>query len=411
MYALLSVKQFFRDLRSQKLRTFMTMFGILWGTVSIILLMAFGTGMQEFQQKRFKGLGENICIFWPGVTSKPWNGLPRGRHIRFVSEDATRIREMYPVIKHISPEFPRSNVMLKSHKNNLTAQVIGVWPEFHKMRNIIPAAGGRFINDKDMEKKRRTIFIGDRLAEQLFAGEDPVGQTLQVRGAPFVVVGVMVSKDQNSSYGGRDNRNAYIASETFLTMFSRRYPNNMVIQSTNDNNIQEAIDSFKSYMAAKYNFDPTDTETLGTWDVTEGFKFITNFFVAFRMFLLCIGCLTLVTAGIGVTNIMNVVLEERTKEIGIKMALGAKKRTIMSQFMFETVLLTCIGGSIGFIIAYAIVMVFPLLNLTEHIGTPTIHVFESVMTISILGIVAFLSGFFPARRASNMEPVKALKLF
>ncbi|MEZ5357660.1 MAG: ABC transporter permease [Candidatus Zixiibacteriota bacterium] len=407
----MSVKQFFRDLRSQKLRTFMTMFGILWGTVSIILLMAFGTGMQKYQQMRFKGLGENICIYWPGITSKPWNGLPKGRNIRFVSEDAERLKEMYPVIKHISPEFPGHSVMLKSQRNNLVARVIGVWPEFHEMRNIIPQAGGRFINDKDMEDKRRSIFIGDRLAEQLFPGEDPVGQTVQVRGMPFVVVGVMQAKEQNSSYGGRDNRNAYIASETFLTMFSQRYPNNMVVQAVDDKSMSLVMDAVNEYMSSRYNYDPSDTEALGEWDVTEGFKFITTFFVAFRMFLLGIGCLTLVTAGIGVTNIMNVVLEERTKEIGIKMALGAKKHTIMTQFLFETVMLTGIGGSLGFAIAYGLVALAPMMNLSEHIGTPTIRGFESLVAIGILGIVAFLSGFFPARRAANMEPVKALKLF
>lgn len=407
----MSVKQFFRDLRSQKLRTFMTMFGILWGTVSIILLMAFGTGMQQYQQMRFKGLGENICIYWPGITSKPWNGLPKGRHIRFVSEDAERIKQMYPVIKHISPEFPAHGTMLKSHRNNLVARVVGVWPEFNEMRNIIPRAGGRFINANDMKDKRRTIFIGDRLAEQLFPGEDPVGQSLQVRGMPFVVIGVMQSKEQNSSYGGRDNRTAYIASETFLTMFSRRYPNNMVIQAIDDKSMPQAMAAVNEYMSSRYNYDPSDTEALGNWDVTQGFKFITTFFVAFRAFLLGIGCLTLVTAGIGVTNIMNVVLEERTKEIGIKMALGAKKYTIMSQFMFETVMLTGIGGFLGFTMAYIIVALFPMLNLTEHIGTPTIRGFESIVAVGILGVVAFLSGFFPARRAANMEPVKALKLF
>lgn len=411
MNLFMSVKQFFRDLRNQKLRTFMTMFGILWGTVSIILLMAFGTGMQKYQQMRFKGLGENICIYWPGITSKPWKGLPKGRRIRFVSEDAERIKQMYPEIKYISPEFPTNNTMLKSHRNNLVARVIGVWPEFHTMRNIIPQAGGRFINKNDMEQKRRTIFIGDRLAEQLFPGEDPVGQTLQVRGVPFVVVGVMQPKEQNSSYGGRDNRNAYIASETFLTMFSRRYPNDMVIQAHDSESMPRAMASVNEYMSRRYNYDPSDTEALGEWDVTENFKFITTFFAAFRAFLLGIGCLTLVTAGIGVTNIMNVVLEERTKEIGIKMALGAKKLTIMGQFMFETLMLTGIGGFLGFAIAYLIVKLFPMLHLTEQIGTPTIRGFETIIAIGILGIVAFLSGFFPARRAAGMEPVKALKLF
>jgi putative ABC transport system permease protein len=411
MLPLLSVKQFFQDIRSQKLRTLMTMFGILWGTVSIILLMAFGTGVHEYQIKKSKGLGDNITILWSGITSMPWKGMPRGRRIHFTGTDVAEIKKTVPGIKTISPEYTTHNVMLKTHRDNMLGRVSGIWPEFNEMRNIIPREGGRFINGLDMTEKRRVIFIGDQLAEKLFPGEDPIAQTLQVRGVPFVVIGVMKSKEQSSSYGGRDNRNAYIPATTFHGMYSRRYPNNVVMQAHDYSRMKEALDGFYRYMAAKYNFDPKDTEALATWDTTEGFKFLNTFFLAFRLFLIGIGCLTLITGGIGVTNIMNVVLEERTKEIGIKMALGAKKMTIMSQFMFETVLLTGLGGTIGFGIAIAIVRLFPMLQLTEHLGTPTIHYTESLAAVGVLGIVALLSGFFPARRASNLEPVKALKLF
>ena len=411
MLALLSIKQFFRDMRNQKLRTLMTMFGIMWGTISVVLLLAFGTGLQEYQIKRFRGLGEHISIIWGGVTSKPWNGLPRARNVRYTEEDIVNIKANVSGIKCISPEFTGNSVMLKSSRNNLVARVSGVWPEFHEMRNIIPQEGGRFINDNDMQEKRRAIFIGDELAEKLFPGENPVGQTLQVRGIPFVVVGVMVTKDQNSSYGGRDTRNAYIPATTFHSMWSRRYPSNAVVQAVDEASMKPVLDGIQRYLAAKYNYDPEDTEALMIWDTSEGFKFFNTFFLAFKLFLVGIGCLTLITGGIGVTNIMNVVLEERTKEIGIKMALGAKRMTIMTQFLFETVLLTFLGGSIGFAAALVIVKLFPMLNLTEHLGTPTVHFTESLAAVGLLGLIAFLAGFFPARRAANLEPVKALKLF
>jgi len=150
---------------------------------------------------------------------------------------------------------------------------------------------------------------------------------------------------------------------------------------------------------------------MGVWDTSEGFKFFNTFFLAFRLFLVGIGCMTLITGGIGVSNIMNVVLEERTKEIGIKMALGAKKGTIMSQFLFETCLLTAIGGVIGFGLAFVLILIFPMTGLTEQVGTPTVHFVESLAAVGILGIIAFLSGYFPARRAANLHPVAALKLF
>jgi putative ABC transport system permease protein len=411
MFVFISLKQFFRDMRSQKLRTLLTIFGIMWGTISVILLLAFGTGLQEHQVKAFKGLGEQISIIWSGVTSKPWNGLPRGRRVRLTEEDITNIKASVPGIRRISPEFTGHNVMLKSQRNNLIASVSGIWPEFGPMRNILARDGGRFINARDMDEKRRTVFIGDELAEKLFPGEDPVGQSLQVRGVPFVVVGVMVSKSQDSSYGGRDKRNAYIPATTFHSMYSRRFPNNTIVQATDDGAMKGVIDGFYRYLAAKYNFDPEDTEALMIWDTSEGFKFFYTFFLAFKLFLVGIGCLTLITGGIGVTNIMNVVLEERTKEIGIKMALGAKKATIMFQFMFETILLTFIGGAVGFAVALIIIKFFPMLSLTDELGTPIVHFSESMGAVAILGIIAFLAGFFPARRAANLEPVKALKLF
>lgn len=406
-----SFRQLLRDIRGQKMRTLLTMFGIIWGTTSIVLLMAFGTGVEEYNVRQFRGLGENITIFWPGITSKAWNGLPTGRRIRFTEDDIINMKKTIPAIKRISPEFTVWSVLCKTQRHQQRVRISGVWPEFGEMRNIIPDQGSRYINEKDMVDKRRTIFIGDGLAEKFYPGEDPVGQILQVHGMPFVVVGVMKPKLQDSSYGGRDRHNAYVPSATMQAMHTIRYPNNFVVQAESDDQMAGVISNIYKYMSAKYNFDPDDTETMGTWDVSETYAFFNTFFLAFRLFLIGIGCLTLITGAIGVTNIMNVVLEERTKEIGIKMAVGAKKFNIMTQFMFETLLITFIGGVIGFAIAMTLIKIYPMLSLTDFLGTPTIRTTESVAAILILALVAFLAGFFPARRASNLEPVKALKLF
>jgi putative ABC transport system permease protein len=164
-------------------------------------------------------------------------------------------------------------------------------------------------------------------------------------------------------------------------------------------------------LGAKYGFDPDDREALSVWDTTEGFAFLKNFFMAFSMFLVGIGVATLITGGIGVTNIMNVVLEERTKEIGIKMALGARKSFILWQFVFETLLLTGVGGVIGFLFAWGVIAVFPYLNLSDFVGTPRVDLAAAVATVIILGLVGLVAGIFPARRAANLQPVQALKLF
>lgn len=397
-------------MRNQKLRTLMTMFGILWGTMSVVLLMGFGTGLYDAQMERFKGLGTNIAIVWSGMTSQPWQGLPRGRRIRFTEEDIASMKANLRTPQRISPEFSSYNVNLRVKRNTRLARVAGVWPEFSEMRNLIPMEGGRFINAFDIAEKRRVIFVGDELATNLFGTTRVVGEKVMVNNVPFTIIGVLKRKQQNSSYSGRDYRQSWIPASTFKTMWSYRYPDNFIVQSRVPAEMEAVKKEIFDFMARKYKFDPNDTEALSIWDTTQGIKFFANFFAAFRAFLVAIGCMTLITGGIGVTNIMNVVLEERTKEIGIKMALGAKKRTIMTQFLSETVVLTAIGGLLGFGLAALVISVFPE-SLTEYLGRPKINVFGSAFAIGVLGIIALTSGFFPAKRAANLEPVKALKLF
>lgn len=290
-------------MRHQKLRTFMTMFGILWGTTAVIILLGFGTGLYKHQVKRFKGLGENICIFWPGLTSKPWNGLPRGRRVRFTEDDVARIKASVSSLQRISPEYARHSVPMKTERNNLVARVAGVWPEFSDMRNLIPQAGGRFINAMDMTEKRRVVFLGNRLAERLFGQGDHVGRTFFINNVPFRVIGIMSPKDQNSSYSGRDYNHAWIPSSTFKTMWSHRYPQMMIAQAKKPSLMGRVKNNIKEVLGAKYSFDPKDTEAMMIWDTTEGFKFFATFFLAFRAFLVGIGCMTLVTGGIGVSDL------------------------------------------------------------------------------------------------------------
>lgn len=430
MMPLHTIRQFFNDMRRQKLRTAMTTFGIFWGTCSIVLLFAFGQGIRENQIESQKGMGENIGIFWPGITAKDYKGLPRGREIRFTEEDARLIKTKATTVDRISPEFSKWNVSIKVGRLNQIKNIIGVWPEFGEMRNLIALEGTRWLNDQDEAQRRRVVFLGDRLADQLFAGgtltggvtdkddimaaqtaKKAVGQQVLINGVPFTVVGIMKPKRQDSSYNGRDAQKAFIPASTFNTMYSRRYPNNMVVQCKPEETMKHSREEILSILGAKYRFDPTDREALSVWDVTEGLEFMNNFFGAFQWFLVGIGIATLITGGIGVSNIMNVVLEERTKEIGIKMALGARKSYVMGQFIVETLMITAIGGIMGFLFAYLIVIIFPALNLEEYIGTPQVNVLGGVLVTVLLGIVGLIAGIFPARRAANLQPVQALKLF
>jgi putative ABC transport system permease protein len=412
MNIFLSAKQFLNDLRRQKLRSIMTMFGIFWGTCSIVLLFAFGKGITEAQLKSQKGMGENIVIFWPGITAKEFQGLPKGRRIQPTDDDVAYIKKHARTIEHISPENGR-NMTLKFGKQTTQRFVDGVWPEYGIMRNLIPREESRFINDLDMKNRRRVIFLGDKLADDLFGDSagTAIGREILVNDMPFVVVGIMKSKEQDSSYRSRDDRSSYIPNSTYQAMFSERYSDDFVAQCKPQYTGEIARKEVFKILGEKYRFDPDDDGAMSVWDTTEGFAFLKNFFYAFSGFLVAIGIATLITGGIGVTNIMNVVLEERTKEIGIKMALGARKSTILFQFVFETLLITAVGGLLGFLFGVAIVKVVPMFGGEEFIGVPQVDIWASVGVVIILGLIGLLAGIFPARRAANLQPVQALKLF
>ncbi|RME27951.1 MAG: FtsX-like permease family protein [Candidatus Zixiibacteriota bacterium] len=411
MLPLISLRQFFNDMRRQKLRTLLTTFGIFWGSCSIVLLFAFGTGLKEQQMKSQKGMGENIAIFWPGITAKEYRGFPKGRRVWPTESDVVLVKSRARTIARISPEFRKNSVPLKYGKTTTLRPVAGVWPEFGDMRNILPQQGSRFINDRDMKERRRVVFLGNQLASDLFGSDDAVGKRILLGGAPFTVIGVMKEKQQNSSYSGRDDRQAWIPASTFQSMYSRRYVNDFVAQAKKEYSMRQSRREIFEILGARHHFDPDDHEALSVWDTTRGIEFLNNFFSVFRAFLVGIGITTLITGAIGVSNIMNVVLEERTKEIGIKMALGARQGTILSQFMFETMLITALGGIGGFAFAALIVQIVGHMGLEDYIGVPVINIWAGILVTVLLGIVGFLAGIFPARRAANLQPVQALKLF
>jgi putative ABC transport system permease protein len=404
------LRQFARDVRAQKLRLFLTVFGIVWGTAAVTLMLAFGQGLHKQIVVNQKGLGDAIVIAWPTRTSKPWQGLPRGRLIRLTDEDLAFIRGEVPEIDRMSEEYENDSRLTWGAKT-LAASTSGANAEWGVMRNMIPAEGGRFFNERDVADRRRVVFLGDQLEIDLFGGSGKaVGQTVRLNGAPFTVIGVLQPKSQDSSYGGRDKDKAIIPSTTFKAMFGVKYVENVIFQVIDPQKVEAAKKKFTAAAAGRQRFDPADEEAIMMWDTTEGMKFIDTFFLAFRAFLGIVGALTLVVGGIGVSNIMNVAVEERTREIGIKMALGAKRRYVVGQFLFETLFITVVGGALGFLISWGICGVFPKLGFKEYVGDPVISFQVAAITTLILGSIGLLAGYFPARTAANLRPVEALKM-
>jgi putative ABC transport system permease protein len=406
-------KLFLDDVRHQKLRAFLTLFGIIWGSAAVTLLLAFGEGFHRQVEVNMKGLGENIVIAWPSSTSMPWQGLPKGRRVRATEEDVELIRAQVPQIARISGERQRSGLRLRRGREAVAPQIHGSGPEFQQMRNLIPEEGGRYLDTLDVLSKRRTLFIGDKLAQNLFGPEgakQAVGQRVMVGGVPFLVVGVMQHKNQDSNYSGPDEDKATMPLSTFKALYGQEQLDNIVFQVGDVKQVEAAKDGFIRVLAQRYKFDPTDKQAVAMWDTTEQIKFLDAFFLGFNLFLGIVGTLTLVVGGIGVSNIMNVVVEERTKEIGIKMALGARKRYVLGQFLFETLLITGSGGLVGFGIAAGLAKVVGMLPVNEFVGVPVISLQVAAVTTVVLGIVGFLAGWFPARTAANLKPVEALRL-
>jgi putative ABC transport system permease protein len=409
MNSLSFLRQMLQDVRHQKVRTLLTLFGITWGTVSVALLVSFGEGLEARIRKNQRGLGESIVIAWPGRTALPWQGLGKGRPVKVTEDDIEALRREIPDAS-FSGEYQKGDSHFRRERVRINPGISAANATFAVMRNLIPDAGGRYVNDLDLDRRRRVVFLGDKLKQDLFGDADAVGRTLMVDNVPFLVVGVLQKKAQDSNYNGPDSNKAFFPDTTFKGLYGNRYVSNFVFQARHPALVPEVTKAVYSVLGRRLKFYPTDKEAIGMWDTSEGEKFFSVFFTTFRLFLGVIGSFTLMVGGLGVSNIMYVVVEERSREIGIKLAVGAKPRFIQAQFLLETLTLTAVGGLLGFLVTLSVLAAFPLLKLDDYIGTPVASPLVVLTTAALLGTIGFVAGYFPARRASLLDPVVALKL-
>jgi putative ABC transport system permease protein len=403
------IANFLADLRAQKLRTTLTVLGIAWGTVSVVVLLAFGVGLEAQTRKRFHGLGDRIVVLFGGRTTKAFAGFPDGRPVRLTEEDAALIVRTVADIEQLSPEYTTRAARVRRGLKASTPTTTGIAPVYADLRNIIPQVGGRFINDQDVAERRRVVFLGDGIADLLFGTVAPVGETVYLGDTPFTVIGVMQPKLQNSSYQSRDKDRIFIPVTTHRALFGQRYLNNMVYRTRSPEITKVAERKVYETLGRKYQFDPDDKDALSFWDTSEWETRFGYMFLAFNIFFAIVGTFTLLVGGIGVANIMYVVVRERTREIGIRRAVGATRGVIMRQFFVETCLIVAMGAVLGGLLSVGLVAATGNLPIQEFVGSPTISPTVLAATLGLLALVSFAAGLLPARAAARIDPAEAIR--
>jgi putative ABC transport system permease protein len=404
-------RNLFRDLVRQPLRTALTLSGVVWGTFSVVLLIAFGDSVGKAQIKRFHGMGQGIVLAFPSRTTLSWQGLLKGKAVRITPETVEAIPEKVPGIELISPEFVGSRLISYGRKE-FRNTVRGVNPAFELMRNTI-AGKGRFIDAEDMAARKRVCFIGDVVATDLFGNEEPVGQAVFIDSVPFTVVGVMRTKLQSSNYNGqRDERCAFIPWTTYASLYGAKYVSNFIFRPRDLRRSKAVTEDIKGHLSKLAGFSPADPDAISIWDTLEFEKTFTTFFLAFTVFLGVIGSFTLLVGGIGVASIMRVVVDERTREIGVKLAVGARRRTILWQFFSESIVIMLLGGCVGFGLSAGVLeaaKAVPAGGFSEFVGLPVLNPLVIVSTVLILLVIGVVAGMIPARTAASTDPIEALR--
>ena len=408
------VSLFATSSRLQKKRAVLTVASIAWGTVAILLLLAFGEGMKRQMDKNRRSTGENIAVMWMGETSKAWKGMPPGRPIRLRIDDLELVRARMPELKSVIGEVVSWRTALAYGRKTVNGRVIGTNVAYGEARKHYPVAGGRFLSEEDEVQRRRVVFLGDEMAKDIYGDETPIGKMLLINNAPYTVIGVMQHKTQMGMYGGPDSNHAIIPISTFRAQFGRDRLNNLLIETQQPEQMKGELARLNEIVGAKYGYDPTDDRALPAWDMVKSSEVTKKILIGLELFLGIVGALTLLIGGVGVANIMYAVVKERTREIGVKMALGAKRRWIIMPFVLEAVTYTAIGGALGITIATLLVSLTALIPVETNkvmafLGRPTLSPQIGIATSLILGIIGLMAGYFPARRAASVDPAATLR--
>ncbi len=425
-----AVVQSLQNLRANKLRSFLTMFGILWGMISVVVLSATGEGFRRGNDKVLLELGKNIGIVWGGRTSLQAGGERAGREIRLTLDDARAIAAESSMVAVVSPELQRGAVRAKSAYNAAAAQVTGIEPQYQEIRTI-ELESGRNFTFQDEEQVSRVAIVGFDMAEQLFGKRDIVGETMTLNGVPYTVVGKIRKKNQDSNYSGPDNNKIFVPFAAMSRDLPRTdaspgvlsdiivaprdwvvadLPNALDRRSGRIEDIDWPLErNVRAILARRHGFDPYDKDAVTMWDTSLDTLMFARMIAHIKWFFTLVGIVTLLLGGIGVMNIMLVAVKERTREIGVRKALGATTRVIQRQFFLEGMFLTLLSGGGGMLIALGLCSLVNMLPLPERFAEMVLSWPSAVTSLATLVAIGIATSTYPARKAAELPPVEALR--
>src|ERR1700704_4477280 len=410
--------QSFQNLRANKLRSFLTMFGILWGMISVVVLSATGEGFRRGNDKVLRELGKNIGIVWGGRTSLQAGGERAGREIRLTLDDARAIAGESSMIAVVSPEIERGAVRVKSGYNAATARVTGVEPQYQDIRTIELEYGRNFFWQDETQVSRVAI-VGSDMAEQLFGKRSILGENITLNGMPYTVIGKIRKKNQDSNYSGPDNNKIFVPFAAMSRDMPRRdaaagtlsdiivAPKDWVVDELpraldrRDGRIED-IDwplerNVRAILARRHGFDPADTQAIAMWDTSLQTLMFGRMVGHMKQFFTIVGIVTLALGGIGVMNIMLVAVKERTREIGVRKALGATTGDIQRQFFLEGFFLTMLSGSAGMLIAIGLCQLINLAPMPPRFSGMMLSWQMGLLALAMLVVVGVVTSTYPAR--------------